>query len=430
MIEKSKLLTAVLKQDIKGVQENLLDCLDGDDPLAKDEEGRNYLHISVQLRNKALVQCFIDEGLDVNDSDHQGVTPLHIACRLGADKVVETLLSAGAQPNIKAKNLITPLHIAAGFGHTACVQLICSSGLDIDLDPQDSEDHTPLHYAAAEGHKQIVTDLIAAGSNANAVNVVGNTPMHFAAASGTPTVCCILHKSGKADIDAQNSKGQTPQHIATLEGCASSLLNLLNLHADPTIKDNKGNTCLHLAIKGGQIELVNILLLDPRTDPSISDDDENTVLHLALKLGHFNLIPMMLPRARDLTKQNSSGCTVIIEAIKNQLEEMAIEMLKACPSLVHTATFELVTPLHLAAERGMRDLTRELLIAGAQVDAADSTGLTPSLYCAKNDSVLECLAMIEDIMMVAENHLEENGHRQQVSKGNGKGSRISSRISS
>uniref|UniRef100_A0A6G1SRJ3 Serine/threonine-protein phosphatase 6 regulatory ankyrin repeat subunit A n=2 Tax=Aceria tosichella TaxID=561515 RepID=A0A6G1SRJ3_9ACAR len=168
-----------------------------------------------------------------------------------------------------------------------------------------------------------------------------------------------------------------------------------------------------------------MLMSDSRTDTSISDNDENTVLHVALKLGHYNLIKMMLPRAKDLTRQDASGCSVIIEAIKNQLEDLALDMLQACPSLVHTATHDLVTPLHLAAERGMTHLTKQLLIAGAQVDATDATGLTPSLYCAKNDSVLECLAMIEDIMMIADTSVDEQQQQPHV-----KGNKISSRISS
>lgn len=424
MIEKNNLLTAVLKRSVTQVQNCILD---GEDLNFKDENGRNYLHLSVIVRSEDLVEYFINEGLDVNESDNEHISPLHRACRNGSDKIVTRLLNCGADPNIKAENSITPLHVAAAFGHLGCVRsLLKVSGSRIDVSPKDSEYHTPLHYAAAEGHKEIATELIGHGCDTTWPNICGNTPIHFAAASGTPELCHIL--STKVDLDVTNSKGQTALHLATLQSCVNTVCALIHLQANPNIRDNEGNTCLHLAFKSGHIELVSVFMMDDRTDPSICDDEQNTVLHLALKLGHFNLVPIMLPRARDLTRQNSSGCTVIIEAIKNQLEELAIDMLKVCPSLVHTATLDLVTPLHLAAERGMTQLTRELLIAGAQVDATDASGLTPSLYCAKNDSVLECLAMIEDIMLVPETHIEENGHRQHVSKGNG--SRISSRISS
>lgn len=430
MIEKNKLLIAVLEGNLSNVR----DCvLDGEDLHFKDQNGRNYLHLSVIARSKKMVKYFISEGLDVNECDNALITPLHRACRDGSAIIVKYLLDAGADPNIKAKNSIAPLHIAAAFGHQKCI-LPFLHNPKVELNVNDSENHTPLHYAAAEGHIDVVDALINSRCDPNQPNIVGNRPIHFAAVSGNPEICQRLMLVGGVDLDVQNPKGQTGLHLATLLGCPDNIDSLLVIGFDPNIKDMDGNTCLHLALKKGRTEVVEAILKDDRTDPSISDDEENTVLHLALKLGHFNLIQMMLPKSRDLTRQNSSGCTIIIEAIRNQLEDLAIEMLKVCPSLVRTAlvrtaTFDLVTPLHLAAERGMTRLTRELLISGAQVDAVDISGLTPSLYCAKNDSVLECLAMIEDIMIETEtNFIEQNGHRQHAPKGDG--SRISSRISS
>lgn len=434
MIEKSSLLIAVLNRNLPKVEEIVKHNGDKIDIFSRDDCGRNYLHLSVFLRNQELVNYFLAQGINANDSDNENLTPLHRACRNGSVDIVRILLKNGANCNAKANNSITPLHIAAYYGHLACVQLLCSEELvpflTLKLNPKDDEDHTPLHYAAAEGNVSIAWELIKNGCNVPKTNSVGNTPLHFAAAAGTPMLCQILISYAGASPDAQNYKGQTPLHIAVIQSCSKTVDALLKDGADPNIRDASGNTSLHLAFKSGHIDSVDCLLMDKRCDTSISDDEENTVLHLALKLGHYNMIPDMLPLASDLTRQNASGCTVIIEAIKNQLEDLAIDMLRVCPSLVHKSTLELVTPLHLAAERGMTNLTRQLLIAGAHVDATDSSGLTPSLYCAKNDSVLECLSMIEDLMMVSENPSEENGngHKQHTAKGNG--SKISSRISS
>lgn len=437
MIEKNKLLKAILKGNYTQVR----DCIvDGEDVFYRDEHGRNYLHLSVFLRNHALLFLFIDEGIDINQGDHDNLTPIHWACRNGFDTVMHAMFMHGANPNAEAKDSIRPLHIAAAFGHEDSIHELYSwQSSDsrpgdwryVDLNCRDINDHTPLHYAAAEGHIRAASKLIEFNCDVNAENRAGNRPLHFASVVGSPELCQVL-LSANADINAQNHNGQTALHFATRQACVNTVMFLLSRKADPNIRDANGSTCSHLAIKNGHIALLKILMMDPRTDSSISDNDENTVLHVALKLGHFNLIPAMLPRARDLTRQNASGCSVIIEAIKNQLEDLALEMLKTCPSLVHTATHDLVTPLHLAAERGMTNLTKQLLISGAQVDAADAGGLTPSLYCAKNDSVLECLAMIEDIMVMPlpENNTDNDNEQQQQQHVKGNGSKVSSRISS
>lgn len=432
MTEKDSLLGAVLDRKLSQVLELVKQISEQTDINVKDDYGRNYLHLSVVLQSTDLVSYFLAQGINANDSDDLKLTPLHRACRTGMDDIAVILLKNGADCNAKAHHSITPLHIAAYNGHTSCVQVLCSKEIippnTIQLNAKDGDDHTALHYAVAEGNVPVAWELTKSGCDSTIPNVVGNTPLHFAAASGTPMLCQLIISQRGVDIDAQNFKGQTSLHLAVLQACSQTVALLLEQGADPNIRDTNGNTSLHLAFKNGHVDLVENLLMDRRVDPSISDDDENTVLHLALKLGHFNIVPDMLPLASDLTKQNAGGCTIIIEAIKNYLEDLAIDMLRACPSLVHKATLELVTPLHLAAERGMTTLTKELLIAGAQVDATDTNGLTPSLYCAKNDSVLECLAMIEDLMMDSEsNSIEENGHRQHAAKGNGsKISRISS----
>lgn len=431
MIEKNNvLLKAVLARSISKIQ----DCLiDGENLFHRDDHGRSYLHLSVFLRSEELVKIFLTEGCNVNEGDYDKVTALHRACRNGCEPIVRLLVKEGANVFAEANNSITPLHVAAAYGNNVCLQILLKSiskdspkpnGLGVNI--CDEYLNTPLHYAAAEGHRRIVETLISWECDVNAKNLRHNRPLHYASVISLPELVQTLINA-KADVDAVNIKGQTAMHMATLENCSSSIYCLLNAEADPNIKDSNGNTCSHLAIKHGHVEILEILMSDSRTDASISDSEEDTVLHLALKLGHHNLIPIMLPRAKDLTKKDKDGCSVIIEAIKMSMEDLALLMLKTCPSLMHTTTNEFVTPLHLAAERGMTKLTRELLIEGAQVDALDATGLTPSLYCAKNDAVLECLAMIEDIMLI--NDIDEQ-NQDHIRLPQVKSNKISSRISS
>lgn len=400
LLQNEPLLTkAVLKKSLHLVKERILE---GDDPHYRDVHKRTYLHLSAFLNSLELLEYFIEEGVEVDECDSEGLTPLHRACRNGCPEVVSFLLEHGANPSATALYNVTPLHICAYYGHVKCAQLIIEKlGKSSEyIEPLDVDYNTPLHYAAYENHYKVVMALIEAGASPNIYNISGNTPLHFA--SAIDDVYAVTSLATANTINARNSFGQTALHMTARSGGPyyyGTATHLLNQGADPNIKDSEGNTCLHLALKRGIVELFKVLMNDPRTDPSIPDNEMNTVIHTAIKLGHTNLISQMLPSAKDLTVQDSEGCSILIRAIQHNLEELASNMLKACPALATCINHELVTPLHLAAERGMKQLTHELLIAGAPVNALDANGLTPSLYCAKNDEVLECLSMIEDMMI-------------------------------
>lgn len=53
---------------------------------------------------------------------------------------------------------------------------------------QDRDLYTPLHAAAASGNVDCVHILIEAGGDIEAKNVYGNTPLHIACLNGCPLV--------------------------------------------------------------------------------------------------------------------------------------------------------------------------------------------------------------------------------------------------
>lgn len=130
-------------------------------------------------------------------------------------------------------------------------------------------------------------------------------------------------------------------------------------------KDISGQTPLMFAAKRGNTRIVDYLI-NCGADVRAVDDKQNTALHLSCIHSH---------------------------------QECAIKILKQCSSLASTTNEELKTPLHISAANGLVTLTQELLLLGASVLATDADGLTPSLCCAKNSDVCDCLMLIESIMV-------------------------------
>jgi len=70
-----------------------------------------------------------------------------------------------------------------------------------------------LHIAAKTGEKDIVKEIINAGTDINAADSAGNTPLHYAVINGWIDIVILLIENG-VDINAKNKLNQTSLHFA------------------------------------------------------------------------------------------------------------------------------------------------------------------------------------------------------------------------
>lgn len=168
------------------------------------------------------------------------------------------------------------LHLAARGGHLDCVNLLL--GLGVDVNQRDKFDHAyALHWAAAEGHLAVLKRLVAAGSDIEGVgddhemNVIGwatcfqtvqrEAAEYLLAQGATPTIFSAVALN-RADLARQLVKAnprllnrqmsrfehrRMPLHFAVLKERPEMVALLLQLGADPGVKDDRGNTPLNYA---------------------------------------------------------------------------------------------------------------------------------------------------------------------------------------
>ena len=112
--------------------------------------------------------------------------------------VVALLLSAAVPPE-------APVADAAMDGDVERVVELLRGGADVNAAQGDGM--TALHWAAYNGSEELVSTLLYAGANSEAVTRIGSyTPLHLAARSGfTGVVAALL--DGGADPEAQTSSG-------------------------------------------------------------------------------------------------------------------------------------------------------------------------------------------------------------------------------
>ncbi|BGO94078.1 hypothetical protein NBRC10512_003711 [Rhodotorula toruloides] len=146
------------------------------------------------------------------------------------------------------------------------------------LENQDEVGNTALMSAAAIGNLEILTLLIGAGADVNAVNNKEQTALHYAASKGHVNIGRLLISKG-ADINARDRANQLPLHRAASTGSVPFIHLILaskspNKPEKPRLNllDRAGNTPLHLAIESGHAEAA-VTLIEGGADRDRGDAD-------------------------------------------------------------------------------------------------------------------------------------------------------------
>lgn len=167
------------------------------------------------------------------------------------------------QGEVQGRMMLTPLMRAAGNGDLSSVEDLIVKGANVNA--ADSDGYTALHYAAHCGDVRVVQALIAAGANVNSRTSEGVTPLinSINMACGKSAVSLALIQAG-TDVNAAQSDGVTALWIATTESSLGVMEALLKQGADPNVRSRSkgfaGDTPLHLAAINGLYDAAALLL--------------------------------------------------------------------------------------------------------------------------------------------------------------------------
>lgn len=135
----------------------------------------------------------------------------------------------------------------------------------------------------------------------------GVTPLHLASSSGSYHIVELLVQWG-ADVDPQESWGQTPLAVATLRSSVACVKALLRLGAHPDVKDHHhGQTPLHIAC-AAQDEECAVALLDAGCDVHAVNREGVSALGIAMSNRFYRGVPLLLEYGAHL----SDGDRVVV----------------------------------------------------------------------------------------------------------------------
>ncbi len=130
---------------------------------------------------------------------------------------------------------------------------------------------TPLHYACLRGHVSAVEALVARGAYSDKQDKDGNFCHHWAAGNSKLDVLEFLFQNplcadmGKTVIRKANKVGDTILHAAARGDIGASINLLVGLGAKAEAENKKGDTPLHIAAMNGKENCVRALLAHTKT---------------------------------------------------------------------------------------------------------------------------------------------------------------------
>ena len=232
-----------------------------------------------------------------------------------------------------------------------------------EIEVRDGRGATPLMHAAAFGNLETLKLLLDAGANANVHNDFDATALLWAARD--PDKARLLIERG-ADVNVQSRQGRTPLMIASLRRGGSAIVALmLAKGADVKVRSGRGGTALGLAASVGDPETIK-LLLSAGADPNVADGIGATPVNRGSDTGQPEALRLLIQKGVDVNNANTIA--------------------NPSPRSIGPTNRLKVTALHKAAAFGPAKIVRDLLKAGAKVDARDSRGLTPLHFALASDS--------------------------------------------
>ena len=294
------LKNAILNGNYQRVEQLLQNCRFSHQELDKE----HFIHMAVENRHLDIAEKLLQKGANPNVQDEnysRHYFPIHVATRNGDTAMLEVLLKYGAIIDPEDRKRQKPIHLASIKGHLNAAKFLIDNGSNINV--KDYSGKTPMHYASFLGHIELVRMYIQYGGQIEARAAYLNTPLLTSVTHSTHNKTILfLIKSG-ANVHAQNSKGMSPLHIASINNKTEVVSALISKGAKTSTQDNQGNTPLNIAVMQSHEETVEIILAAmSKTDLTIRNKKGLCAIDIAINKRSLSIARMITKKLVDSSR--------------------------------------------------------------------------------------------------------------------------------
>ncbi len=303
-----------------------------------------------------------------------GATPLHMAAFEGREDAIILLAASKARMNLHDRNGFTPLAAASFQNKPLAVKALLDNGADINA--VDSYGQTALFMSVLNKKPDIFNLLMEKKADFKIVETAtGFTPLHIAVQNGSLNFVQQLIDAG-ANVNAQDIMGITPLDQAAEGDNAGLVEYLLAKGADVKLKTKNGMTALHGATRGGNQNILLVLLKAPGIDIDANAPNVGTALHLAVIFGNLEQVQSLVAKGANINATGAGLMTPLHLAAATGNSSIATFLVNWGAD-VNKKAENGSTPLHTAVATGNTAIAEFLLGKNAAINVKNKDGKTP-----------------------------------------------------
>ena len=337
--------------------------------------GLTELHGACISGNRATVMHLfeINSGF-VNMKNKDGSTPVLLSPYSGSLEVVKYMDTIGDITSVddKGQNI---MHHAALQGQLDIVRYLTNGHPEL-LFMKDIRGRTPLHVAGLSGSVELVEYLIKKGGNIVDAERNGRTILHTMCEIGNLTLVKHLVENYSVLLKMRDNEGQTPLHIAGFSDSVQLVDFLIRRGADVLDSDIDGRTILHHACSGGKLTIVKHLIENYPALLNKRDILGLTPVHEAGWSDSVELLDYLVSRYSNVFDKDSDGKTILHHACECDKLVLVKHLVENSPALLTMSDNKGQTPLHIAGSSASVKLVDYLISQGCLVLDQDNDGRT------------------------------------------------------
>ncbi len=369
---------------------------------ARNDDDQSLLEIALANDDFTSVAALLDHGASAN-TDPSPLLSLMRAQNAEPDnaenddqqqraRMIDRLCEAGANVRHVTEGGKTALHLATQHYGASLVQALLAHGADANA--RDDLHDTPLLIACRRTSGQrlgIIRQLIKHGADAHLTNRAGQSPISLTLESDEQNLLKMLMMADgtsrvpmKPDVIGDSDLGQQLIH-ASADGNLGRVKRLLGRSVDLDSRDSNGCTALLRACGAGHPTIVSALL-SAGANPDLVSSNNMSPLGVAVLGNHRGVVRMLLDRNIEVDQAQQMGITPLMLA-SAQWNSRMVGLLLRNGADVNASDESDTTALMAAAQNALHSsdteaaatTLRNLLNAGAQINARNEEGQSPLL---------------------------------------------------
>lgn len=366
---------------------------------AVDENGNTALHLAAQVNEADLVSFLIIKGADTEIRNNAGDMPLHTAIKNESIDAAKVLAIVHGDIFEEDANSNMAIDLALAKGDAWYDAMITKQTGEV----RDRNGQSIVHHFVKTRDEKAIDMCVKKELPLSVKDSKGRTPLYLAFESAENSAAIriaaklILANSElvrgefayfEDAVKTHNmilrfNDGQTPLHLATIDGHTGIVDYILNEKTSLRLsdilgaQDISGATPLHEAVRYGRTDIAELLLKAGAKVDALDSIGKTPLLLIMPIESQFKSYSTLLSHGANINQKDMYGDTVLHVATMADAPVNVLELLVKKGAMVNERNKQGVTPIEIAIEQEHSEQVDFFANSGADIFAEDMEGNSP-----------------------------------------------------